>query len=319
MKLRKLGTTDLNVSELCLGTMQFGWTADERASFAVMDAFAEAGGNFLDSADMYSNWAPDNPGGVSEEVIGRWLKERRNRDRMVVATKVRARMWEGEDGEGLSRAHIVRAVDDSLRRLQVDTIDLYQCHWPDEDTPIEETLSAFSELIGAGKVRYVGVSNYSAEQLEEALKVADDKHLPRFASLQPHYNLVLRFEFEWTLADLCQREGLAVIPYSPLAGGLLTGKYRKDRPLPDSARAGAVKSHMTEQALRVVDLLEATAKAHGTSPATVALAWLMARPAVTAPIIGANTTRQLADLLPATELRLSDEELKALDEVGKGM
>jgi len=319
MKLRRLGTTDLNVSELCLGTMQFGWTADERASFAVMDAFAEAGGNFLDSADVYSNWAPGNPGGVSEEVIGRWMKARRNRDRVVVATKVRGRMWEGADGEGLSRAHIVRAVEDSLRRLQVEAIDLYQCHWPDEDTPIEETLSAFSELIDAGKVRYIGASNYTAEQLEAALKVADEKRLPRFVCFQPHYNLVLRFGFEWALAGLCQREGLAVIPYSPLAGGLLTGKYRKGRPLPDSARAQAVKSHMTDQAFRVIDVLEATAKAHGTAPAAVALAWLMAKPVVTAPIIGANTPRQLADLVPATELRLSEDELKALDEAGRGM
>jgi len=319
MKTRKFGTTELNISELCLGTMQFGWTADERASFAVMDAFAEAGGNFLDTADVYSNWAPDNPGGVSEEVIGRWMKERRNRDRIVIATKVRGRMWEGADGEGLSRAHIVRAGEDSLRRLQVDTIDLYQCHWPDEDTSIEETLSAFSDLIDAGKVRHVGASNYTAEQLEEALKVADEKHLPRFVSLQPHYNLVLRFGFEWALASLCQREKLAVIPYSPLAAGLLTGKYRKGRPLPDSARAKGVKPHMTDQAFRVIDLLDRTAKAHETALAAVALAWLMAKPVVTAPIIGANTPRQLADLLPATELRLSEDELKALDEAGRGM
>ena len=210
MRLRQLGTTDLQVSPLCLGTMQFGWTADEPMSFAVMDAFLEAGGNFLDSADMYSSWAPGNPGGVSEEIIGRWMKARGNRERLVVGTKVRGQMWDGPDGEGLSRPHIRRAVEDSLRRLQVETIDLYQCHWPDENTPIEETLAVFAELIASGKVRYVGASNYTAAQLEEALRVGGETRLPPFVTLQPHYNLVHRAEFEEALAALCEREGIGV-------------------------------------------------------------------------------------------------------------
>ena len=235
MEQRKFGRTDLKVSPLCLGTMQFGWTADEPASFAVMDAFFAAGGNFLDTADVYSAWAPGNPGGVAESIIGRWLKARGNRERVVIATKVRQRMWEGPDGEGLGRAHIMRAVEDSLRRLQIDTIDLYQCHWPDTETPIEETLRAFDDLIRAGKVRYVGLSNYTAPMVEEALRVADEKSLPRVVSLQPRYNLVHRGEFEDALAELCLREGIAVIPYSPLQGGFLTGKYRKGQPLPESA------------------------------------------------------------------------------------
>ncbi len=319
MRQRKFGTTDLDVSELCLGTMQFGWTADERSAFATMDAFVEAGGNFLDTADVYSNWAPNNPGGVAEEIIGRWLKARGNRDRVVIATKVRSRMWEGPDGEGLSRSHIMRAVDDSLRRLQVETIDLYQCHFPDENTPIEETLAAFTELIDAGKVRYIGASNYKAEELEAALNTADEKHLRRFVSLQPHYHLVLRFGFEWALGGLCQREGIAVIPYSPLASGFLTGKYRKDQPLPESKRAEGVKRYMTEQGFRVMDEVDATAKAHATTPAAVAIAWLLAKPVVAAPIIGANTPEQLADLLPATDLRLSTDEIDALNAASQGM
>ncbi len=319
MDLLTFGATDLRVSALCLGTMQFGWTADEEASFAVLDAFAEAGGNFLDSADIYSNWSPGNPGGVSEEIIGRWLKARGNRERIVVATKVRGPMWQGPDGEGLSRSHIERAVEDSLRRLQVETIDLYQCHWPDENTPIEETLAAFGEFIASGKVRYVGASNYTTKQLSEALSVADDKALPRFVALQPHYNLVHRDEFEGDLAELCEREGLAVIPYSPLAAGFLTGKYREGQPLPKSQRAGRAKRHMTQRGLRVVAALEEFAQEHGTTVAAVALAWLLAKPVVVAPIVGANTPEQLAGLLPAAELRLSEDEVSALDRLSAGM
>jgi aryl-alcohol dehydrogenase-like predicted oxidoreductase len=293
--------------------MQFGWTADEEASFAVMDAFVEAGGNFLDSADIYSRWAPGNPGGVSEQIIGRWMKARGNRDRLVVATKVRAPMWDGADGEGLSRSHILRAVEDSLRRLQIDTIDLYQCHWPDQNTPIEETLAAFDELVAAGRVRYVGASNYTAAQLQEALDVAGAKRLPRFATLQPHYNLVHRGEFETALAALCQREQIGVIPYSPLASGFLTGKYRRGQPLPPSRRADRVKGYMNDRGFAVIDALEAVATARGTTVAAVALAWLIAKSAITAPILGANSPQQFADHLPAVGLRLTPDELAALD------
>ncbi|HEX9641246.1 MAG TPA: aldo/keto reductase [Candidatus Krumholzibacteria bacterium] len=309
MKLRRLGETDLQVSALCLGTMQFGWTADEDESFATMDAFVEAGGNFLDTADIYSNWLPSHGGGEAEEIIGRWMKARGNRDRLVIATKVRGRMWDGPDGEGLSRAHIKRAIEDSLRRLQTDTIDLYQCHWPDEDVPVEETLSVFQELIDAGKVRYAGASNYTASQLGEALQVRG----ARFMSLQPHYNLVHRDEFEEELAVLCLRERLGVIPYSPLAAGFLTGKYRRDAPQPKTSRLFHAKEYMNERGFAVIDALEAIAQARGTTIAAVALAWQLARPAITAPIIGANTPAQLADLLPAVEFELTAEEVAALD------
>ena len=313
MQPRPLGATNLMVSPLCLGTMQFGWTANEAASFEVMDAFVEAGGNFIDTADVYSRWARDNPGGVSEQIIGRWLKERRNRDRIVVATKVRGRMWEGPDGEGLSRSHIIRAAEDSLRRLQVETIDLYQCHSPDEKTPIEETLTAFAELIASGKVRHIGASNYSALQLSDALRIADEKGLPRFATLQPHHNLVHRAEYEAELAPLCEREGLGVIPYSPLAAGFLTGKYRPGQPAPKSARAGRVREYMNAPGFAVLEALDAVAASRSTTLAGVALAWQMTKTAITVPIIGANSPEQLADLLPATDLRLSADEIAALD------
>lgn len=299
--------------------MQFGWTADEAASIAVMDAFVSAGGNFIDTADIYSNWSPGNPGGVSEEIIGRWMKARRNRTTIVLATKVRGPMWKGDDGQGLGRAHITRAVEDSLRRLQVETIDLYQCHWPDERTPVEETLTVFDELIKAGKVRYIGASNHAVAQLDDALAVADEKKLPRFSTLQPHHNLVHREEYEAELAALCLREGMGVIAYSPLAGGFLSGKYRNDRPLPDSQRAGRAKEYMTDQGFRVIDALDAVAKAHSTAVPAVALAWQMTRPAITAPIVGANTPDQLAALLPASSLRLSADEVASLDAASAGM
>jgi len=315
MQLRPLGRTGLQVSNLCLGTMQFGWTTDERASFAVMDAFVEAGGNFFDTADVYSRWAPGNPGGVSEQIIGRWLKDRGNRDRLIIATKVRGRMWEGPDGEGLSRAHITRAIEDSLRRLQIETIDLYQCHSPDEKTPIEETLRAFEETISSGKVRHIGASNFTAAQLAEALRVAGEKSLPHLETLQPHYNLVHRAEYEVELASLCEREGIGVIPYSPLAAGFLTGKYRPGQPQPRSARAGRVREYMNAPGFAVLEALDRIAAAHDMTPAAVALAWQMTRPAIVAPIVGANSPEQLADLLPAAELTLSQGEIAALDRV----
>jgi len=319
MNMRELGATGIRVSGLCLGTMQFGWTAGEQASFAVMDAFVEAGGNFIDTADIYSNWARGNPGGVAEEIIGRWMKARGNRDSLIIATKLRGRMWKGDDGEGLGRAHITRAVEDSLRRLQVETIDLYQCHWPDADVPVEETLGVFGDLIAAGKVRHIGASNYSADELESALQAARAGALPPFATLQPHYNLVHRAEYEAELAGLCGREGVGVIPYSPLAAGFLTGKYRRGAPVPASERADRIKQrYMDDKGFAAIDALATIAQARETTIAAVALAWLLAQPTVVAPIIGANTPIQLADLLPASSLRLSPQEMADLDAVSSG-
>ncbi len=240
------------------------------------------------------------------------MKARGNRGSLVVATKLRGQMWDGPDGEGLSRSHIERAVEDSLRRLQIDTIDLYQTHYPDTDVPIEETLTVFGELIAAGKVRYIGLSNYTTSQMHEALQVAEAKNLPRFVSLQPHYNLVWREEYEKTKAQFCVENGIAVIPYSPLEGGFLTGKYRKGQPVPKSQRAGGARTFMTDEGFAVVDALDEIANANNTTIAAVALALLLTRPAITAPIIGANTPDQLVDLLPAAELTLTPDEIDRL-------
>ncbi len=317
MNYRRLGRTGLKVSELCLGTMQWGWTANEEESFTVMDAFVEAGGNFLDTADVYSRWVEGNPGGVSEQIIGRWLKARGNRQDVVVATKARGRMWDGPNGEGLSRGHLVRACEDSLRRLGTDYIDLYQTHSDDRDTPLDETLRALDDLVRAGKVRYVGCSNYQAWRLCGALWTSEKHRLVRFDSIQPHYNLAHRAEFERELLPLCNDQGLGIIPYSPLAGGFLTGKYRRDS-VPDSQRAEGIKQrYFNDRGFAIVDALDRVAQAHGSTPTAVALAWLLAQPGMTAPIIGANSPEQLHASLTATELKLTSEDLAALNDASK--
>ncbi|HEY63207.1 MAG TPA: aldo/keto reductase [Caldilineae bacterium] len=316
MEYRRLGRTGLKVSELCLGTMQWGWTATREQAFRVMDAFVEAGGNFLDTADVYSRWVEGNPGGVSETIIGEWMKARKNRHQIVLATKVRGRMWEGPNGEGLSRAHIMKAVEDSLRRLQTDYIDLYQTHWFDPETPIDETLRALDDLVHQGKVRYVGCSNYPAWRLMEALWTSDRLGIVRYDSLQPHYNLVHRAEFERELRDVCQTYGIGVIPYSPLAGGFLTGKYRKGQPLPDTPRAQGIKErYFSDRNFALIDKLEEMGKERGKTIAQIALAWLLADPVITSPIIGANTVEQLTELIGAVEVRLTPEEKQTLDEL----
>jgi len=314
MNYRTLGRTGLKVSEICLGTMQWGWTADETASQAVMDAFVEAGGNFIDTADIYSSWAPNNPGGVSEEIIGRWLKARGHRDQIVVATKARGRMWEGPNGEGLSRVHLIKACDDSLRRLQTDYIDLYQTHWYDEETPIEETMAALDTLVRQGKVRYVGCSNYPAWRLMEALWASDKRDLVRYDAIQPHYNLAHRAEFERELKDVCLTHGIGVIPYSPLAGGFLTGKYSRESDT-DSARAAGIKRRYFNAAgWRTLDAVKTVAAELGGTPTAVSLAWLLAQPGMTAPIIGANAAEQLQASLAASGLSLTSEQLAGLDQ-----
>lgn len=317
MKYRRLGRTGLKVSALCLGTMQWGWTADEDSAVQVMDAFVEAGGNFLDTADVYSVWAENNPGGVSEQIIGRWMKERGNRRQIVLATKVRGRMWPGPNGEGLSRKHIVEAVEDSLRRLQTDYIDLYQSHAFDETTPIEETMAAFDQLVQQGKVLYVGCSNYPAWRLAKALWASDANGLVRYESLQPHYNLAHRAEFERELMPLCEAEGLGVIPYSPLAAGFLSGKYERGS-VPDSARAAGIRQrYFNEAGWRTLDAVRAVAEEVGSTPAAVSLAWLLAQPVITAPIIGANSVEQLQDSLAALDVALSGEQIGRLNEASK--
>ena len=306
-----LGNSSIEVSRLCLGTMQFGWTADEAASFATLDAFAGAGGTFLDSADIYSRWVRGHGGGEAERMVGRWLAARGNRHEMVIATKVRGRMWPGPAGEGLGREHIIKACEASLKRLGVETIDLYQCHWADDSVPVEETLRAFEDLVRAGKVRAIGASNHDVDELREALNEGETLGLPVFVSLQPHYNLCHRGEFEGEVQDLCLDRGLAVVPYSPLAKGFLTGKYREGS-RPEGARANGVREYMTPSGWATVACLREIAAARGTSPAAVAVAWLLAQPGVTAPIVGANSPAQLAEVLPAAGLTLSASEVGAL-------
>lgn len=316
MEYRRLGRTGLRVSEICLGTMQFGWTTDEPTSRHVMDTFRDAGGNFIDTADIYTSWAGDaSYGGKTEEIIGRWMKDQKARRDVVLATKVRGEMWKGPTGEGLSRHHIVHACEDSLRRLQTDYIDLYQCHWADLNTPIDETLSALDDLVRAGKVLYIGASNYPAWRLMEALCSSDKKGYARFDCYQPEYSLVERAGFEIEAMPLCKHYQLGVIPYSPLAGGFLTGKYRRESPTPNSVRAqGNLKRYGNDAGWKVIDALEEISRGHSKTVAQTALAWQLTNPVVTAPIIGANTPEQLTDLLGASGYRLTPEEMKRLND-----
>jgi len=314
MDYKNLGKTGLKVSQLCLGTMQFGWSADEPLAHKILSAAYEAGINFIDTADIYSRWVPGNPGGVSEQIIGRWMKSSGiPRERLVIATKVRGKMGDGPNYEGLSRVHIVQAVEASLKRLQTDYIDLYQTHWTDQDTPIEETLRALDDLVRAGKVRYAGASNYTAWELMEALWASDKYGLVRYDSLQPHYNLIERDEFERELRAVCAKFGLAVIPYSPLAGGFLTGKYRKGQPMPDSVRARGLAHACTDRNFKLIEEMDEIAKVHGATVSQIALAWMLKDAVITSPIIGPNKMEQLTDNLAALSVSLTAEEKKSLD------
>ena len=301
--MTKIADTELDVFPLCLGGNVFGWTADEEASFAVLDAYAGAGGNFVDTADIYA-------GGESEKILGRWLARRGRRDDIVIATKVG--MGTPPERENLRAETIRAAAEGSLRSLGVDHIDLYYAHQDDLGTPIEESLAAFDDLVREGKVRYIAASNYEAPRLAAALKISDTEGLARFVALQPHYNLVHRDEFEGDLADLCARENLGVMPYFGLARGFLTGKYRPGGPEGDSPRAERARQHLDERGIAVLGVLDEVAAAHDTSVASVALAWLLAQPTVVAPIASARSTEQLADLLAIADLRLTADELDRL-------
>ncbi|NLF79387.1 MAG: aldo/keto reductase [Chloroflexi bacterium] len=313
MNYRNLGQTGLRVSELCLGAMTFGKESDEKASFEIMDRYLEAGGNFIDTADVYN-------AGVSEEIVGRWLKDHRRE--IVLATKFRHRTDPGPNGLGASRYHIMHAAEDSLRRLNVDAIDLYQIHIWDSATPLEETLRALDDLVRQGKVRYLGVSNFAGWQLATALGISARLGLERFVCLQPQYSLISR-GIEYELIPLCLSEGIAIIPWSPLGGGFLTGKYTREQ-RPDGARlssdAGGPGENIwsrraTERNWAIVDAVQAIAGAHGVSPAQVALAWVLAQPGVTSPIIGARNLEQLEDNLAAADLALSSDDLARLDAI----
>jgi aryl-alcohol dehydrogenase-like predicted oxidoreductase len=309
---RKLGHSGLEFAPIAFGGNVFGWTADESMSHRLLDAFVDAGYSFVDSADVYSRWAPGHKGGESEIVIGSWLrKDPKKRDKVLIATKCGMDM--PSVGQGLSRTHIKRSVDDSLKRLNTDRIDLFQSHRDDPDTPLEETLSTYGELIKEGKIRYIGASNFEAPRLAEAAKVAKEKGLPRYESLQPHYNLLERPLFEGALEEECVKEGIGVIPYWPLAAGFLSGKYRSEADLGKSPRGGGVKKYLNDKGLGVVKALDSAAKKNNASNVTVALAWLLSRKPITAPIVSATNLDQLKDLLTAPQLKLDAESIAALD------
>ena len=314
MQLRKLGRSGLEVAPLMLGGNVFGWTADQQASFRILDAFVDAGFNAIDTADVYSRWVPGHQGGESETVIGEWLKQGGRRGRVVLATKLGMPMPGGADGDakGLSRANVVQAVDASLRRLQTDHIDLYQAHADDADAPLEETLSAFAELIKAGKVRAIGASNYTGARLKAALEASARLGLPRYETLQPHYNLYERAGYEADLAPVVREAGLGVIPYYGLASGFLTGKYRSEADLDKSPRGRGAKRYLNDRGHRILAALDAVAETHRATPAQVALAWLMSRPAVV-PIASATSVDQLRDIARSADLGLSSDDLDRLD------
>ncbi|MDQ2886034.1 MAG: aldo/keto reductase [Chloroflexota bacterium] len=312
MEKRKLGKSELEVTPFSFGGNVFGWTTDEATSFKLLDAFVEAGGNFIDTADVYARWLPPHEGGQSETILGKWLKRRSDRAQLVIATKVGSDM--GPRGKGLSRKHILQSVDDSLRRLQTDYIDLYQSHRDDEETPQEETLETYAELIRQGKVRVIGASNFSAARLSRSLQISKQNGFPRYESLQPLYNLYDREDYEQDLEPLCREEGLGVIIYSSLASGFLTGKYRSEQDLGSRARGGSIKRFLNERGFRILSAVDKVAQEYDATPAQVALAWLIARPSITAPIASATSIEQLNELLRATDLHLDDTAIQTLNE-----
>lgn len=311
MEKRRLGNSSLEVAPLTFGCNVFGWTADQAMSFRLLDGFLAAGFNFIDTADVYSRWVPGNTGGESETIIGNWLKARGGRDKVIIATKLGIEM--GPDRKGLSRAYMMRAVEDSLRRLQTDYIDLYQSHRDDPDTPMEETLSAYQELIRQGKVRVIGASNFTAPRLTEALETSRKLGLPRYETLQPLYNLVERSALEGPLEDVCLKEKVSVIGYYSLASGFLTGKYRSASDTEGKARGSRVLTYMNEKGFRTLAALDDVAKAHTAKPGQIALAWLIARPSVAAPIVSATNLEQLAELVTVPEITLTRAEIEQID------
>ncbi len=308
MDMRQLGHSDLRIAPIVFGGNVFGWTADRATSFALLDAFVAGGFNCIDTADVYSRWAPGHVGGESETVIGEWLAQRRRRDDVVIATKVGSDMGGGR--KGLSRAHIIAAAEASLRRLQTDYIDLYQEHFDDEATSVNETMAAFADLVQHGKVRVLGASNISPARLRESLALGG----PRYATLQPHYNLVERAGYERDYEPICQEHGLGVIPYYALAAGFLTGKYRSEADLGKSPRGQGVKKYLDARGHRVLAALDAVAGGIGATPAQVALAWQLTRPSITAPIASATSVAQWQDIARAAELKLSPQAVKTLDD-----
>jgi aryl-alcohol dehydrogenase-like predicted oxidoreductase len=311
MNKRELGTSGIKVTPFCFGGNVFGWTADEKTSFRLLDTLVDTGFDFVDTADVYSSWAPGNKGGESETIIGNWLKQTGNRDKVVIATKVGKPM--GPDKRGLSKAYIEQAVEASLKRLQTDYIDLYQSHDDDKETPLAETMEAFSELIKQGKARAVGASNYTGARLKEALETSKENGLASYETLQPEYNLYSRESYETGLEAVCLENNIGVITYYSLASGFLTGKYRSEADLSKSQRGGGIRKFLNERGLRILDALDKIAKEYHSSPAAVSLAWLIKRPGIVAPIASATSIKQLKDITSAVNINLEDQAIQLLN------
>jgi len=312
MKKRKLGNSDLFIYPIAFGGNVFGWTADEKKSFEILDGFTDAGFNFIDTADVYSAWVPGNTGGESETIVGNWMSQRNNRDKIILATKVGAPM--GPDKKGLSKKYIFQAVEDSLKRLKTDYIDLYQSHYDDPETPIQETLEAYHQLIKEGKVRWIGASNLTPERLTESLEIAKKFNLPKYQTLQPEYNLYQREGYEKNFEQIVQDNDLGTINYYALASGFLTGKYRSVEDLNKSQRGGAVKNYLNERGFKILKALDDVSEQYSADQASIALAWLIARPSITAPIASVTSLDQLEDLKKAATLKLNVEDIAILDE-----
>jgi aryl-alcohol dehydrogenase-like predicted oxidoreductase len=310
MEKRELGKSGIKVVPFCFGGNVFGWTADQKTSFTLLDAFVDAGFDFVDTADVYSRWVPGNTGGDSEKIIGNWFKQGGKRDKIILATKVGKPM--SDDKKGLSKAYITKAVEDSLKRLQTDYIDLYQSHDDDADTPLAETMEAFDSLIKQGKVRTIGASNFGADRFKEALQVSKDNGFARYETLQPEYNLYNREDYEHKYESLCHENNIGVITYYSLASGFLTGKYRSEADLGKSKRGGGIKKYLDGRGYKILAALDKVAEEYSTSQAAVALAWVMARPGITAPIASATSIPQLNDLAKAAQLNLSSEAVELL-------
>lgn len=314
MRKVQLGNTDLHFAPLVLGCNVFGWTIDEKTSFEILDAFLEGGFNFIDTADIYCRWST-GVGGESETIIGKWLKQRNNRSKVIVATKVGMDM--GDGNVGLSKKYILKAVEASLKRLQTDHIDLYQSHKDDENTKVIETLEAYDQLIKEGKVRYIGASNFSAGRLQESLSVSQQNNLPKYQSLQPIYSLCERKAFEGELENVCIENNLGVINYFPLASGFLSGKYRSEKDISKSIRGEGIRKYMNHKGYNILEALDAVANKHRSKPASVALAWILHRRSVTAPIVSATNTAQLEELFQAVKISLAKEDMELLNEISQ--
>ncbi len=314
MNRKKINNTELEIARVNLGGNVFGWTLDEKESFKILDAFVENGGNFIDTADTYPWWV-NGTGGLSESIIGKWIKERGNRKDLVIATKVGSETK--EHGFDISKKHILKSVDESLQRLQIDHIDLYYTHFDDNKTPVEETLSAYDEAIQAGKIRYIAASNLSPERLTASFEASEREGLPKYVAFQPLYNLVERAEYEKEYLPLVEKQGLTVFPYSSLASGFLSGKYRSEADFGKSVRGGGAKRYLNEKGFAVLDALDKISAKHDTSQAAVSLAWLAAKPHIGAPIASATSGGQLETLFESTRLNLDKEDLERLDNASK--